>query len=60
MVNFLFCMVLNEKCQGGLDLPGGDGGPLVVVGKTAYLISGSQSPSSLPSSSTVEKVGGSN
>ena len=46
-----------EKCQGSLDLPGGDGGPLVVVGKTAGLISGSQSPSSPPSSSKVEKVG---
>ena len=46
-----------EKCQGGLDLPGGDGGPLVVVGKTADLISGSQSPSSPPSSYKVEKVG---
>ena len=46
-----------EKCQGSLDLPGGDSGPLVVVGKTAGLISGSQSPSSRPSFSPVERVG---
>ena len=46
-----------EKCQGSLDLPGGDSGPLVVVGNTAGLISGSQSPSSPPSSSKVEKAG---
>ena len=46
-----------EKPDGSLDLPGGDGGPLVVVGKTAGLTSGSQSPSSPPSSSQVEKVG---
>ena len=46
-----------EKCQGSLDLPGGDSGPLVVVGKTAGLISGSQSPSSRPSFSPVERAG---
>ena len=45
-----------EKCQGSLDLPGGDSGPHVVVGKTAGLISGSQSPSSPQAFSPVERL----